>query len=197
MSDYLKVEQIRLWPQDSDGWHVCPETGKRIYLGDDCTLGDGCKLGDGCTLGDYCTLGDDCTLGYGCTLGDCCKLGEHETSESLNRQFLALYATSAPAHVFTKIITRDRMSPNFDGGTPIEYPVGAVIECKDAVISDRQCAPGLHVFRRGLCHWWYGLGSPHDDLIAISVEVASEDICFAGTPGNDAKLRVRKLKVLS
>lgn len=39
------VEQIMSWPL-VDGWHVDPETGTHIKLGDDVTLGDRVKLGD-------------------------------------------------------------------------------------------------------------------------------------------------------
>ena len=55
----------------------------------------------------------------------------------------------------------------------------------------------LHVFRRGIRPEWCGLNDNAQELIAIDVKVASEDICFAGLPGNDAKLRVRKLEVLT
>ena len=75
--------------------------------------------------------------------------------------------------------------------------VNEVIEVKESLISDRQCAVGLHVFRFGYDCRWAGLGSYSDGLIPLDVKVYSEDICFAGLPGNDAKLRVRKLEVLN
>ena len=89
------------------------------------------------------------------------------------------------------------MSHNFDGGTPVKYEKDAIIEEPAAQVSDQQCAVGLHVLRRGYRPEWCALCESDHHLIPLDVEVAAEDICFAGLPGNDAKLRVRKLKVLS
>ena len=88
------------------------------------------------------------------------------------------------------------MSPGWGNGTPIKYNKGDIIEEKGAEISDQQCAVGLHVFRRGYDPRWVGLGELIDNLNPLDVKVLSEDICFAGLPGNDAKLRVRRLEVL-
>ena len=94
-------------------------------------------------------------------------------------------------------MTRDRLSPGWGNAAVISYPVGAVIEEPAAEISDRQCAPGLHVFRPGVRPEWYGLGTPDHEYIPLDVKVMSEDICFAGIADMDAKLRVRKLEVLT
>ena len=114
----------------------------------------------------------------------------------LNEHFRAAYSTAGTTHQFLKWVTSDRCSPNFDGGQPLYYPIGVVVEVPDAVISDQQCGPGLHVMRLGYRPEWMGLCGADHSLIALHVEVASEDILFAGTPGNDAKIRVRKLRVL-
>ena len=129
-------------------------------------------------------------------LGNDVKLGNGVTSGALNQQFREMYHGDV---IFTKWVTPDRKSPNFGGnGTVIEYPVGAVIECPEAETTDKQCDVGLHVFRRGYRPEWAGLCGAEHDYIAIDVLVqCPDDICFGGLPGNDAKLRVRKLKVLT
>jgi len=88
------------------------------------------------------------------------------------------------------------MSPNFDGGTAVEYPDGAVVEADDAIQSDQQCAAGLHVLQFGHRPEWYGLCPASHDLIPLIVRVASEDILFAGVATMCGKLRVRKLTVV-
>ena len=87
-------------------------------------------------------------------------------------------------------------SPGWGNGTPIEYTIGSTIEEPKATVSGIQCDEGLHVFRAG---WWpefSGLADPGHKFICLEVEVKREDVCFGGLPGNDSKLRVRKLKVL-
>ena len=98
--------------------------------------------------------------------------------------------------VFTKWVTEERMSPNFDGGVPIPYPVGTVVECPEAQVSDQQCGVGLHVLRFGYRPEWAGLCPTDHSFIPLKVSVMPEDICFAGMPGNDTKIRVRKLTVM-
>lgn len=136
-------------------------------------------------LGNYVNLGNDVNL------GNCV------TSDQLNHQFISSYKKLGKSHIFTKWITKDRTSPSFDGGTALEYKKGAVIAEPTAQISDKQCDAGLHVFVYGYRPEWSGLCTAYHNYIAIDVEVASEDICFAGMPGNFAKLRVKKLKVLN
>ncbi|MCI0560726.1 MAG: hypothetical protein MN733_19760 [Nitrososphaera sp.] len=158
--------------------------GNRVALGESVIIGENGDLGDDVALSDYVTLGDNVVLGDGIDSG------------SLSKDFLSLYMRSE-SHIFTKWVTKDRRSPNFDGGEPIAYPIGGILEVKDAIASDQQCAPGLHVMRYGHRPEWYGLCEADHDLMAIDVEVASADILFAGLPTMDAKLRVRKLKVLT
>jgi hypothetical protein len=88
------------------------------------------------------------------------------------------------------------MSPNFDGGTPLKYEKGKIV-IAGGDVNDQQCAEGLHVVRYGLRPEWCGLCGADHDLMALDVEVNSKDILFAGLPGNDCKLRVRKLRVLT
>ena len=142
------------------------------------------------------TLGEGVTLGDRVTLGDYVTLGGKVTSQQINEDLRAAYAASAPKHRFTKWVTRDRYSPNFDGGTKLHYAQGAVISVPDATVSDQQCAPGLHVLRLGHRPEWYGLCGANHDYIPLTVEVKSEDILFAGLPTMDGKLRVRELVVL-
>ena len=126
-------------------------------------------------------------------LGDRASIGNGETSLHLAELIRATYTGKV---LFSKWVTSERKSPNFDGGTPVEYPVGAVLEVPDAQFNDQQCAPGLHVLRYGYRPEWCGLCGPSHDLVELHVEVDAEDICFAGLPGNDTKFRVRKLRVL-
>jgi len=189
------VDEIRSWPIDNDGWHVAPN-GNGVKLGNWVTLGNGVKLGNWVTLGNGVTLGDGVTLGNGVTLGDNVKLGNGVTSLQLNEDAIQSYRELGKKHIFWKWVTQDRMSPNFDGGTPIKYDIGGVVKEPAAVVSDQQCAVGLHVLRPGYRPEYCGLCDANHSLICLRVEVESEDICFAGLPTMDAKLRVRKLKVL-
>jgi hypothetical protein len=68
-----------------------------------------------------------------------------------------------------------------------------------AEISDQQCGVGLHIFRVGIRPefiGFIGLCDANHALVCLEVEVKREDVCFGGLPGNDMKLRVKKLKVL-
>ena len=129
-------------------------------------------------------------------LGDGVNLGDGVTSESLNEALRLAYSHIAAEHIFTKWVTSERKSPNFDGGILIEYNKGAVIEEPEAKVSDRQCAVGLHVLRYGYRPEWIGLCGADHELIPLRVWVKSEDIMFAGLPTMDAKIRVRRLEVI-
>ncbi len=172
------------------------QLGDRVTLGDRVKLGDWVKLGDEVKLGDGVKLGDWVKLGNGVTLGNGVRLGDGVTSAKLAQDFRNFYISAAPSHIFSKWLTPERRSPNFDGGTPLHYPVGATMD-STGTASDQQCAPGLHVLRQGHRPEWYGLCSPDHNLIAVDVEVRSEDILFAGLPTNEGKFRVKKLKVLT
>ena len=172
--------------------------GDGVKLGDRVTLGNYVKLGNDVTLGNYVTLGNHVTLGNDVTLGDRVKLGDRVTSEGLNLRFLSAYVAAAPAHIFIKWLTKERKSPSWGAARSIQYPkMGGIVEEPRAEVGDQQCAVGLRVFRIGVHPADHGLCAPDADLIAVPVEVRSEDICFAGLPGNADKLRVRKLKMLA
>ena len=174
----LTIEQIKQWEQDDDGWFIEPVTKHRVKLG------NGIILGYGVTLGFYVKLGDNI------------ELAENATSKGLNEQFRQFYMRQ-PEHIFTKWVAPNRMSPHFDGGTPIKDEKGAVIEVPKAKISDQQCDVGLHVMRYGMRPEWAGLCNANHGLIPLDVKVRSEDILFAGLPTMDMKLRVRRLEVLT
>jgi NDP-sugar pyrophosphorylase family protein len=170
--------------------------GNHVTLGSWVTLGNHVTLGDGVILGNRVRLGDDVTLGDGVILGNRVRLGDGVTSTALNEAARAALIALAPTHKFTKWVRPDRTSPNFDGGTPVHYSVGARVSIEGAEVSDQLCAPGFHVLRYGHRPEWYGLCQPGHDLIPLTVEVRSEDILFAGLPTMDGELRVRALVVL-
>ena len=190
--------EIGNWVMLSNGAKI----GNEVEIGDWVAIGNGAKIGNEVKIGNRVTLGNRVEIGDRAEIGDCVTLsngvrfGDGVTSAQLNDYFRELYART-PSHIFTKWVTPGRMSPNFDGGTPIKYEVGAVIEEPKAQISDQQCSVGLHVLRYGFRPEWAGLCGANHNLIPLDVEVASEDICFAGLPTMDIKIRVRKLKVLT
>lgn len=221
-----KWESVSGWLIDPDsgkrirlGNHVY--IGKGVNFGGDVTLEEGARVGDfvsiggGARLGRYVwvgnrsKLGDYVVLGKGVSLGDKVVLGDWvvltdgvelasgATSEALNLQAIENWKRLGDKHLFYKWVEKDRTSINFDGGKKIEYRKGEIVEVPDAVISDQQCAPGLHVLRYGYRPEWVGLCSASHDYICLEVEVRSEDILFGGLPSMDAKLRVRRLKVLT
>jgi len=160
------AKDVLAWPKDKYGWHKGPLTGGIIYIGDDVMLGDDVKLGN------------------------------RVTSESLNMRYRQAFIDAASEHIFIKWVNKKRFSPGWGSANSIEYIKGATVTADDAKISDRQCAPGLHVFRIGVEPRDVGLGELSDELIALRVLVKSEDICFAGLPGNADKIRVKRLKVI-
>jgi hypothetical protein len=134
------------------------------------------------------------------TLGNGVKLGNGVTSADLATMFCGLWLERGESVVLSKWVTRGRMSPNFDGGTPIKYEKGAHLEEAAAVASDQQCAPGLHVLEHGHRPEWYGLcDASHTDreLVSIDVRVKTADILFGGLPTMTGKIRVRALDVLT
>lgn len=126
-------------------------------------------------------------------LGDWVKLGDGVTSEQLNKDFIA---NLPDEFIAWKWVNQDRTSPNFDGGTKIEYKKDEIVDCPAAIISDQQCDIGLHVLRAGYRPEYAGLCQSNHQYIKLDVLVKREDVCFGGLPTMDAKLRVRKLKVL-
>ena len=173
----LTTKEIKAWPLDEYGYHVDPVSNKHVKLG------------------NYVKLGDYVTLGNGVKLGDDVKLGDGMTSPELAHQFRGMYAPDEE-YVFTKWVTRDGVSPGWGSAGRILYEKGCTYEEPDALVNDQQCAKGLHVFRLGYRPEWVGLCSANHNYVPLKVAVYGRDICFAGLPGNDAKLRVRKLRVL-
>ncbi|MFZ5559332.1 MAG: hypothetical protein ACOZAL_00885, partial [Patescibacteria group bacterium] len=136
-------------------------------------------------------LGDWVQLGNGVQLGD--KLTDKKIAQCFLdewKQFKTI--------LFTKWVTKERMSPNFDGGTCIEYKKGEIIKCNADPDITKQCAEGLHILRLGHRPEWYGLCKPNHNLIPLTVQVNSEDIVFGGFLETSmfGKIRVKKLKVL-
>lgn len=119
-------------------------------------------------------------------------LGDGVASQQLNKDF-----TNSLPETFEalKWVTPDRMSPNFDGGTSIHYAKGKVV-CAEGLVSDQQCAKGLHVLRAPYRPEWVGLAGTGHNLICLRVRIRREDVLFGGLPTMDAKLRVSKLEVL-
>jgi len=182
MNTVNSVKEIKAWPKNSAGWHVAPN-GDRVTLGDEVMLGNDVTLGDQVTLGDWVRLGDRVRLGRGVT-----------SMQIIQQRIDALIHAGQPLRAW-KWVTQERQSPNFDGGTAIEYPKDAVIEAEGEV-SDQQCAPGLHILPVGVRPEHAGLCSADHGLIPLLVEYQPEDILFPGLPGNSDKIRVRKLRVL-
>ena len=164
---YDTIECIKSWRQNDAGWYVCPEDNQWVKLGDWVTLGNRVKLGN------------------------------WVTSLELAQQFRDLWKLHGETVIFTKWVTKDRMSPNFDGGTPLKYEIGEVVEVFDCKADDQQCAEGLHVLDRGHRPEWYGLCNADHDYIPLDVEVNTDDFLFGGLPTMTGKYRVRKLKVLN
>ena len=96
----------------------------------------------------------------------------------------------------SSLVTKDFMSLGWGSSKIAKYSIGEEIIEPKAIISDQQCDVGIHVFRPGIRPEFDGLYPPDHNLICLEVEVDRDDICFAGLPGNDMKLRVKKLKVI-
>jgi hypothetical protein len=129
---------------------------------------------------------------YRVKLGNWVTLGDGVTSLALAGQYRAAIVTPVR---YWKWVTPNRMSPNFDGGTPIQYDNGATVDAAGDA-NDQQCGPGLHVLRIPYRPEWVGLCSAGHNYIPLTVEVQPGDYLFAGLPTMDAKLRVRRLTVL-
>jgi hypothetical protein len=194
------IEQIKSWG-NKDGFYTNPDNGVQIKIGVYAKIGDSAKIGASATIGDYATIGanakigDYAKIGASATIGDYATIGDEVDSFDLNLIFINYYKNIG-SQIYWKWVTADRMSPNFDGGTPISYNKGDVIEVPESEINDQQCSVGLHVLRPPYRPEWIGLCGLNHNLICLRVEVQPEDICYGGLPGADTKIRVRKLKVL-
>jgi carbonic anhydrase/acetyltransferase-like protein (isoleucine patch superfamily) len=184
---------IGAWATISDGATI----GAGAKIGADAKIGDRAKIGDWATIGDRAKIGDWATISDGATIGADAKIGDRATSADLNDQFKKILQQQfGDKFIAYKWVKPNRLSPNFDGGTPIQYLPDTIVEEPNTELSDCQCAPGLHVLRFGYRPEWIGLCNLNHDLIPLRVEVMTDDVVFAGLPGADFKLRVKKLKVL-
>ena len=181
--------------------------GNYTFIGNDTTVGDGAHIYYHVSIGNHSIISsnariiNDSIIGDGVRIGTDAIIGPNQTTEKLNKYFISTYPEKS---IFWKWVTKDFMSPGWgrlpgwEKITPIKYAIGSTIEQPDAIISDRQCDIGLHVFRPGIRPEFVGLCSvtKAESLICLEVEVNREDICFGGLPGNSDKLRVKKLKVM-
>lgn len=186
--------------------HIHPHT----YVGDNTTVGSYatihrcCSIGPNSSVGINCSLFENMRCGMNCKFNDTIHIGpnvtldSNVTSEQLNLDFIEAYKTTAKSHVFWKWVKPNRMSPCewVHGHKSLEYLKDATIMEPNTKVSDQQCGVGLHVFRIGYRPEFAGLTEPGHNWLCLRVRVNSNDICFAGLPGNDCKLRVKKLKVL-
>ena len=133
-------------------------------------------------------------LGDECQLGNRCLLGNGETTTTLCHQILAALPAVIP---LVKWVTPTHMSPGWGNGAPLHYTPGAVVVCEDPDLRLIQCGRGLHVLRPGIRPEWVGLGTPEQNttLLPLRVTVQRADVIWAGLPGDDAKWRVRRLRV--
>lgn len=161
-----------------------------------CIISEGTEIGDLAVVGAGSRLGRDVVIGNNVVLPENICLKDGETTRELARYFRELWKARGDTVIFTKWVTKERMSPNFYGGVPIKYIKGETVEVEDCEESDQQCDAGLHVLEFGHQPEWYGLCSSWHELIPIRVEVKTDDILFGGLPGMVGKYRVRKLKVL-
>ena len=168
-----------------------------VRVGEDCSIGSGCVFGSNVEIGDYCQIGENTTLSKWVRIGDGVRLPAGSSSEKLATEIRTELQKTAPFHLFWKWVTPYRLSPGFGSASVVSYEKGSVVEEPDAVASDQQCAKGLHVFLPGHKPEWEGLCEPGAGYIPLLVKVMSEDILFAGLPGNASKFRVRKLEVLT
>ena len=127
--------------------------------------------------------------------GDGVKLGDGVTSDQLNENYRMAYAQFDEV-VFVKWTTVDHESPNFDGGTILVYPPAGESIRANGEISDKQCAPGIHLLRVGVRPEWAGLCDAGHAYIPLRVAVKPADILFGGMPGNDAKVRVAACRMI-
>ena len=194
---------IGKWAKIGDGANIGDgaRIGNGATIGNGANIGDGARIGDRATIGDVATIGKWANIGDGANIGDEARIGDRanigkeDTTAYLNQYFIAIHPEVFMAWKWVKF---NFMSPGWGRSSPIKYDIGATLEIPYAVVSDRQCAPGLHVFRVGIRPEFMGLCTPEETnkLICLEVEVKREDICFGGLPGNADKLRVKKLKVI-
>ena len=172
------------------------EIGEEATIGAWATIGVGARIGARARIGAWAEIGAGARIGAWARIGARARIGEGETTTGLNLASIAAMRAVGPTAYFVKWVTSDGLSPAWGNASPIPYNDGDVVEAPTAEPSDQQCDVGLHVFRVGILPWHCGFGSPDDGLIPKLVEVAVDDICYAGWGGATDKIRVRRLKVL-
>ena len=188
---------------DQDGWRTLPNgnkfrigynatIGNKAKIGDYAEIGDGAEIGNNADIGNYAKIGDDAVIGDYAKIGENAVIDNNVTTDQLNKYFISCFPETC---IFWKWVTPELKSPGWGNAKQIQYKIGEVLEVPEAIVSDQQCGVGLHVFRPGIRPEFVGCDVDHG-LVCLEVEVKRKDICFGGLPGNDSKIRVKKLKVL-
>ncbi len=175
--------------------HICNDViiGNSVKIGNDTLICNRTKIGNDVIIGSNCHINIDAIIGDNTKLGDNVKTNPGVTTDQLNEYFISTFPEKT---IFWKWVTEDLYSPQWGNAVRIKYNIGNIIEEPNAVRSDIQCDVGLHVFRVGLRPEFVGLTRDRESLVCLEVEVDRSDICFGGLPGNDMKIRVKKLKVI-
>lgn len=171
--------------------------GHDVIINNSVTIGDNVEIGNNVIIGEHVTIRNGAKIGNNIILNAGFSLGAGITTLDLAQYFRDLWKLRGETVIFTKWVTKERMSPNFDDGMPIHYPIGKVIEMDGCKADDQQCGAGLHVLEYGHRPEWYGLCGVDHKYMPIDVEVSTDDILFGGLPSMTGKYRVRKLKVLN
>lgn len=146
------------------------------------------------TLNNYVKFGKNVKIGKNIEISPYFRMPNNMTTEKLNEIFRKQYQPNK-IYIFWKWVTKDRESLFYK---KIKYIKNKVIIEKNAKISDQQCEEGLHVLKSPYKLNWLGINNYKEyELLCLKVAVKGRDILFAGLPGNDVKLRVKKLKVLN
>lgn len=170
--------------------------GIGVYVGSYAKIGAGAVIFDRADIGNYVEIGDGVRISENVELPSRCMIAANTTSEEIHKQFLKTYKEMGDEHIFWKWVHADRTP--FSTERPMaKYAKGAIIVAPEgARVSDQRDDIGISVLRPGYRPEWLGMTSPGHNMLCLKVKVRSEDILFAGLPGNDAELRVRKLEVL-
>ncbi|MEA3363939.1 MAG: hypothetical protein U9Q61_11815, partial [Thermodesulfobacteriota bacterium] len=155
-------------------------------------VGNGFRAGHGFMVGDKFRADNDFEAGNDFRAGNYFTVGNGFDSSQANINQIAAYKAAAKTHLFVKWVNKRAESPGAFG--TLKYDDGAIVEVPDAEVSDVQCGVGIHVFQIGYKPEW--VGHLYYDATPKLVRVRSEDICFAGYPGDLSKLRVRRVEVI-
>lgn len=174
--------------------------GKLVRIENGVSVGDDAAIGDGARIGRYTSLGDRVKISKYVAIGSMISIEDDITSQMLNESFRKMYKNSADEHVFWVWVTPERTLPIEEDSdrerTNVKFEKGAIIEMPEAQVSDQLYDTGIQVLRPGYRPEWACVTGSKHNLIQLRVKVRSEDILFAGMPGEDVKLRVRRIEVL-